>query len=115
MIGVVALWVSHKLAVTATWCAGASGQGPSNLSLPGAAQQRPASGKIGMHPTMQSAADEPAPVRSASTSSSSSANSTLVKHLIDLKEQAGMGRRQVVDPHDVQDVENMLEAYSLQV
>jgi hypothetical protein len=44
----------------------------------------------------------------------SSANSTVIlQHLLDLKQNANFGPKQV-DPHDVQDVENMLEAYSLQ-
>jgi hypothetical protein len=46
--------------------------------------------------------------------SSSSNSSLIIQHLLDLKQNANFTQRMAVDPHDVQDVENMLEAYSLQ-
>jgi hypothetical protein len=54
------------------------------------------------------------PENDAVSSSDHSTATAIIRHLLELKERADLGPKNVVNPHDIQDVENMLEAYSLQ-
>jgi hypothetical protein len=69
------------------------------------------------HPAARSQPGEQAGAKPDGTESAHSQTALILQQLQELKDQqaeaaAGGGRN--VDPHDVQDVENMLEAYTLQ-